>query len=77
MRLYDPKNPGGFMTRSLQRSSRHHKMALQKLPLGVSSNFRYRGKDKTIYVDHAKDGHLWNIDGNEYVDYRMSYGIRS
>ncbi len=62
------------MRRSLIRSNRHHKKALQKLPLGVSSNFRYWGKDKTIYIDHAKGSRLWDIDGNEYVDYRMGYG---
>ncbi len=42
------------MRRSLKRSNLHHKKALQKLPLGVSSNFRYWGKDKTIYIDHAQ-----------------------
>lgn len=62
------------MRRSLQRSNHHHKKALQKLPLGVSSNFRYWGEGKTIYVDHARGSHLWDIDGNEYVDYRMGYG---
>ena len=62
------------MRRSLQHSNRHHKKALQKLPLGVSSNFRYWGEDKTIYIDHACGSRLWDIDGNEYVDYRMGYG---
>ena len=62
------------MRRSLQRSNQHHKKALQKLPLGVSSNFRYWGEDKTIYIDHGKGSRLWDIDGNEYIDYRMGYG---
>ena len=62
------------MRRSLQRSNQHHKKALQKLPLGVSSNFRCWGEDKTIYIDHGKGGRLWDIDGNEYIDYRMGYG---
>jgi glutamate-1-semialdehyde 2,1-aminomutase len=62
------------MSRSLERSNRHHRKALQKLPLGVSSNFRYWGADKTIYADHASGGRLWDIDGNEYIDYRMGYG---
>jgi glutamate-1-semialdehyde 2,1-aminomutase len=62
------------MRRSLARSNRHHLKALSKMPLGVSSNFRYWGKDKTIYVDHARGGRIWDIDGNEYVDYRMGYG---
>jgi glutamate-1-semialdehyde 2,1-aminomutase len=62
------------MRRSLERSNRHHAKALRKLPLGVSSNFRYWGAESTIYVDHARGGRLWDIDGNEYVDYRMGYG---
>jgi glutamate-1-semialdehyde 2,1-aminomutase len=62
------------MSRSLERSNRHHRKAIQKLPLGVSSNFRYWGPDKTIYVDHACGSRLWDIDGNEYIDYRMGYG---
>ena len=62
------------MRRSLSNSNRHHKKALTKMPLGVSSNFRYWGEDKTIYIDHARGGRLWDIDENEYIDYRMGYG---
>ena len=62
------------MQRSLKHSNRHFKKAVQRLPLGVSSNFRYWGEDKTIYVDHGKGGRITDIDGNEYVDYRMGYG---
>jgi glutamate-1-semialdehyde 2,1-aminomutase len=62
------------MSRILDRSNRHHRKAVQKLPLGVSSNFRYWGPDKTIYVDRARGARLWDIDGNEYIDYRMGYG---
>jgi glutamate-1-semialdehyde 2,1-aminomutase len=62
------------MSRSLKKSNAHHRKALQRLPLGVSSNFRYWGADRTIYADRARGGRLWDIDGNEYVDYRMGYG---
>jgi glutamate-1-semialdehyde 2,1-aminomutase len=62
------------MRRSLDKSNRQHLKALQKLPLGVSSNFRYWGKDKTIYIEKGRGGRLWDIDGNEYIDYRMGYG---
>jgi glutamate-1-semialdehyde 2,1-aminomutase len=53
--------------------------ALQKraeavLPLGVNSNFRYWGDGITPYVDHAKGGHLWDVDGREYIDYRLAFG---
>ena len=62
------------MTRSLTRSNAHFRKAVTRLPLGVSSNFRYWGEDKTIYVAGAKGARLRDIDGNEYIDYRMAYG---
>jgi len=60
--------------RSLARSNRHFRQAVQRLPLGVSSNFRYWGDEQTIYIDHGKGGRIWDIDGNEYIDYRLAYG---
>ena len=27
-----------------------------------------------IYIDHGKDGHVWDPDGNEYIDYDMGLG---
>ncbi len=62
------------MSRTLTRSNQHFRRAITRLPLGVCSNFRYWGEDKTIYVDHGKGSRLWDLDGNEYVDYRMGYG---
>lgn len=64
---------GGSM-RSLARSNQHFERAVQRLPLGVSSNFRYWGDKKTIYIDHGKGARIWDIDGNEYIDYRLAYG---
>ena len=60
--------------RSLAKSNQHFKKAVNKLPLGVSSNFRYWGDEKTIYAKRGKGGRLWDIDGNEYIDYRLAYG---
>lgn len=62
------------MRRTLTRSNQHHLKALGKLPLGVSSNFRYWGEEKTIYIERGRGCRLWDIDGNEYIDYRMGYG---
>ncbi|MGF7158960.1 glutamate-1-semialdehyde 2,1-aminomutase [Rhodoligotrophos appendicifer] len=61
-------------TRNLAKSNAHFKKAVSRLPLGVASNFRYWGEDKTLYVDHAKGGKIWDLDGNAYVDYRLGYG---
>ncbi len=60
--------------RSLSRSNAHFQRANTKLPLGVASNFRYWGDDKTIYIDRGEGGRVWDIDGNEYIDYRLGYG---
>ena len=60
--------------RSLAKSNSHFERAVTKLPLGVSSNFRYWGAAPTLSVDHGTGGRVWDIDGNEYIDYRLAYG---
>jgi glutamate-1-semialdehyde 2,1-aminomutase len=60
--------------RNLTKSRAHYREALKHMPLGVSSNFRYWGDDETVFVDHGKGARLWDIDGNEYIDYRLGYG---
>jgi len=60
--------------RRLHKSNQHFSKAISKLPLGVSSNFRYWGDDRTIYIERGKGGRIWDIDGNEYIDYRLAYG---
>ena len=62
------------MRRSLKKSNAHFQKALNMLPLGVTSNFRFWGEEKTIYIDHAAGARLWDLDGNEYIDYRMGFG---
>lgn len=60
--------------RNLTKSNAQFRKALTRLPLGVSSSFRYWGDDRTIYVARGKGGRVWDIDGNPYVDYRLGYG---
>jgi glutamate-1-semialdehyde 2,1-aminomutase len=60
--------------RSLKKSNEHFKRALKSMPLGVSSNFRYWGDAKTIYIKRGKGARIWDIDDNEYIDYRLGYG---
>jgi glutamate-1-semialdehyde 2,1-aminomutase len=50
------------------------KRALRVMPLGVNSNFRYWGEGITPYMQKAKGAHLWDADGNQYIDYRMAFG---
>ncbi len=44
------------------------------MPLGVNSNFRFWGEGITPYMQKARGSHLWDVDGNKYIDYRMAFG---
>ncbi len=50
-----------------------YRRARRTMPGGTNSNFRAWG-ERTVYVDRGKGGHVWDIDGNEYIDLRMGYG---
>ncbi len=60
--------------RNLSRSNDHFDRTSQRLPLGVASTCRYWGDDRTFYVSRGEGGRVWDIDDNEYVDYRLGYG---
>src|SRR6266404_9823620 len=62
------------MARTLTRNQEHYRRALQRLPLGVASNFRFWGESRTIYVKHGRGARITDLDDNVYVDYRMGYG---
>lgn len=57
-----------------EKSNSLQRRAMAVTPLGVNSNFRYWGDGITPYVLKAKGGHLWDVDGNQYIDYRLAYG---
>jgi len=57
-----------------QKSNLLQKRASKVMPLGVNSNFRYWGEGMTPYMQRAKGAHLWDADGNKYIDYRMAFG---
>ena len=62
------------MARTLTRNHEHYRKALKRLPLGVASNFRFWGEDRTIYVKEGRGARVTDLDDNVYVDYRMGYG---
>lgn len=57
-----------------EKSRELQRRAQQVLPLGVNSNFRYWGEGITPYVQKAKGGYLWDVDGNRFIDYRLAFG---
>jgi glutamate-1-semialdehyde 2,1-aminomutase len=62
------------MARKLTKNNAHFQRAVKRLPLGVASNFRYWGEDRTIYVKRGLGARITDLDDNTYVDYRMGYG---
>jgi glutamate-1-semialdehyde 2,1-aminomutase len=62
------------MPRTLTKNHEHFQRALKRMPLGVASNFRFWGEDRTIYVKSGRGARITDLDDNVYVDYRMGYG---
>jgi glutamate-1-semialdehyde 2,1-aminomutase len=62
------------MPRTLTKNHAHFQRAVQRMPLGVASNFRFWGEDRTIYVKSGRGARITDLDDNVYVDYRMGYG---
>jgi glutamate-1-semialdehyde 2,1-aminomutase len=64
------------MTQSHEYSEKLWKEALHYLPGGVNSPVRaFQGVGGTpFFTQRAKGSHLWDVDGNEYIDYVCSWG---
>ena len=60
----------------MSNSSAFFEDAKRNIPGGVNSPvraFRAVGQDP-LFIDHAKGSHIFDVDGNEYVDYVCSWG---
>jgi glutamate-1-semialdehyde 2,1-aminomutase len=55
------------------RSLAYREQARRRLPGGVSSSWQ-SWPPHPIYVDRGEGSHVWDIDGNEYVDLHNGYG---
>jgi glutamate-1-semialdehyde 2,1-aminomutase len=62
------------MSRTMTQNHAHFRRAVQRLPLGVASNFRYWGEERTIYVKQGRGARIVDLDDNVYIDYRLGYG---
>jgi glutamate-1-semialdehyde 2,1-aminomutase len=59
------------------RSQQLFKKAQEHFAGGVGSGTRSPGSGwvpSPVYVDHGSGSHLWDVDGNEYVDYLVGGG---
>src|SRR5947209_19938901 len=56
------------------RSLSYRQEAARRLPGGVSSSWQ-SWPPHPIYIDRGEGSRVWDIDGNEYVDYHNGYGV--
>jgi glutamate-1-semialdehyde 2,1-aminomutase len=57
-----------------QRSDQLWKQAKQVIPRGVPSSFQ-DAAPQPVFVDHGKGSRIWDVDGNEYVDFHNGFGV--
>src|ERR1700740_1871226 len=55
------------------KSADAYKRALQRIPLGVASNYRHY-EPYPLFVKDGKGSRIHDIDGNEYVDHNLCFG---
>src|SRR6202045_2571035 len=55
------------------KSAAAHKRALQRIPLGVASNYRHY-EPYPIFVRDGKGSRIHDVDGNEYIDHNLCFG---
>ena len=48
--------------------------AMNAMVKGVSSNFRFLGEKSTPVIARGKGAHIWDADGNKFIDYRLGWG---
>ncbi len=62
-----------------EKSKALYKRGKELIPGASQTNskkvqFLLRSEDKPVYIDHGRNAHLFDVDGNEYIDYVMSLG---
>jgi glutamate-1-semialdehyde 2,1-aminomutase len=55
------------------RSHEIHERAKTSLPMGVSSSFQ-AVPPYPLFISRAEGSHIWDYDGNEYVDFHLAFG---
>jgi 4-aminobutyrate aminotransferase-like enzyme len=61
------------LTLNWQRSREMLERSRRSLAGGVSSPFRARAP-VPLFFENGQGSHLWDVDGNEYIDYQLAWG---
>lgn len=59
---------------SLARSRELFEESQRFLAGGVASTLRGAIKPSPLFISHGRGSHIFDVDGNDYVDYTMAYG---
>ncbi|HYS99513.1 MAG TPA: aspartate aminotransferase family protein [Thermoplasmata archaeon] len=59
--------------RRTRKSARAWEAAKRHIPSGVNSNYRLVDPHP-LFVRKAKGSRVWDVDGNEYIDFNMAFG---
>ncbi len=62
-----------FLARN-RKSQELYERALRVMPGGVTSSWSST-RPIPVWVDRGSGSHVWDADGNEYVDYHAGYGV--
>jgi glutamate-1-semialdehyde 2,1-aminomutase len=71
--LFDERAVISHLQVRTKRSAELFRRAAKVTPGGVMAGIKYF-EPYPIFMKRASGSHLWDVDGNEYVDYLMSYG---
>jgi glutamate-1-semialdehyde 2,1-aminomutase len=69
--------PGSQKTGTLEKSRQYFEQAKQVLAGGISSSARSVTTGSALHPLYIARGHgskIWDVDGNEFIDYLLSYG---
>jgi glutamate-1-semialdehyde 2,1-aminomutase len=57
-----------------QRSRELWQEASRSMPRGVPSSFQDT-PPQPVFIDRGKGSHVWDVDGNEYIDFHNGFGV--
>ena len=63
------------MVAATPRSKALYDRAVHVLPQGVGSSFQ-AGDPYPLYLERGEGSHVWDVDGNEYLDFHNGFGDR-
>ena len=66
--------PGGTVNLMFEESRRRLERAKRTIPGGVHSNIRLSEQPWPLFFDHASGSHLFDVDGNDLIDYVLANG---